>query len=94
MRIRPFFRWFDLWIGAYVDLEKRAVYVCPVPMLGLKIELSLKPPRPFVAGDRAIWTETDEEVSIERVDEFGRVWVRFDGSDQRGWLDVRELRHG
>lgn len=39
MRIKPFFRWFDMWIGAYVDVPNRALYVCPVPMLGVKISL-------------------------------------------------------
>jgi hypothetical protein len=36
-RIKPFFRWYDLWIGAYVDTEHGYIYVCPVPMLGLRI---------------------------------------------------------
>lgn len=42
MKITPFFRWFDLWIGAYVDTKNRALYVCPVPMLGVKVELAPK----------------------------------------------------
>lgn len=33
----PFFRWFDLWIGAYIDVENRAIYICPLPMVGVKI---------------------------------------------------------
>jgi hypothetical protein len=37
MTIRPFFRWFDLWIGAYFDRQNRALYVCPLPMIGVKI---------------------------------------------------------
>lgn len=39
MKVVPFFRWFDLWVGVFIDLEKKAVYVCPVPMLGVKIQL-------------------------------------------------------
>ena len=35
--IRPFFRWYDLWVGAYIDRPNRTVYVCPLPMVGLKI---------------------------------------------------------
>lgn len=39
MKITPFFRWYDLWIGAYWDRKARVLYVCPVPMFGVKIEL-------------------------------------------------------
>lgn len=93
MKVTPFFRWFDLWIGAYVDVDKRTLYVCPLPTIGLKIELTRKPPRPFLAGDRVTWTETDEDVTVDRVAPNGVVWVRFDDSDQQGWIDARELRH-
>ena len=24
-------KWFDLWVGAYVDVDRRRVYVCPIP---------------------------------------------------------------
>jgi hypothetical protein len=37
MRLKLFFRWYDLWVGAYVDMKGQAVYICPVPMLGVKI---------------------------------------------------------
>lgn len=35
----PFFRWYDCWIGVYVDVNmgKRAIYVCPIPMFGINI---------------------------------------------------------
>jgi hypothetical protein len=39
MSIRPFFRWFDLWIGLYVDTQARAIYICPVPCFGVRIAL-------------------------------------------------------
>jgi len=38
MKVTAFFRWYDLWIGAYVDMANRTLYVCPVPMFGLKIQ--------------------------------------------------------
>lgn len=38
MRIQPFFRWYDLWIGAYWDRHDRTLYVCLLPMLGVRIE--------------------------------------------------------
>jgi hypothetical protein len=87
--VTPFFRWFDLWIGAYVDVPNRTLYVCPVPMLGLKIKLS---ERPFRPGDRVIWVETDERFTVKRV-EGGAIWGRFDDSDQEGWVPATELRH-
>lgn len=39
LRAKPFFRWFDFWIGAYVDVEQAAVYVCFLPMVGIKFWL-------------------------------------------------------
>lgn len=35
--ISPLFRWYDLWIGGYIDLKNRSIYILPVPMLGVKI---------------------------------------------------------
>lgn len=32
-----FFRWYDLWVGAYVDVPNRTVYICPLPMFGVKV---------------------------------------------------------
>lgn len=37
MQIDLFFRWYDLWIGAYVDTQQRAVYICPVPCCGVRV---------------------------------------------------------
>ncbi len=27
------FAWYDLWVGAYIDRERRRLYVCPLPCL-------------------------------------------------------------
>lgn len=35
---KPIFRWYDFWVGIYVDRPGRALYVFPVPMFGLKIQ--------------------------------------------------------
>ena len=40
MIIKPFYRWFDLWIGAFVDVPKRRVYFC---FLGLGIMVQCDP---------------------------------------------------
>jgi hypothetical protein len=37
MKIKLFFRWYDLWIGAYIDKKNRAIYIIPIPTLGIKI---------------------------------------------------------
>lgn len=39
MRASLRFAWFDLWVGAYVDRERRRVYVCPLPCVLVTIEL-------------------------------------------------------
>jgi len=35
--VKPFFRWYDLWIGAYWDRRSRVLYVCPLPMIGVAV---------------------------------------------------------
>ena len=37
MHVTVFFRWYDLWIGLFVDRKGKAVYICPVPMFGIKV---------------------------------------------------------
>lgn len=35
-----FFRWYDLWIGAYWDRQRTTLYFCPLPMIGLKLQIT------------------------------------------------------
>jgi len=51
VRIQPIFRWFDLWIGLYIDREKRTVYLFPVPMFGFKITSCAKGAENTRAGE-------------------------------------------
>ena len=37
MKASVFFRWYDLWVGAYWDRSSRTLYVCPLPTVGLKV---------------------------------------------------------
>ena len=36
-RLSAFFRWYDLWVGAYIDVKNSALYICPIPTICLKI---------------------------------------------------------
>ena len=35
-RVMVLFAWYDLWVGVFIGED--AVYVCPVPMLAVRIE--------------------------------------------------------
>lgn len=39
MKIKPIFRWYDIWIGLFIDTKKKHIYFFPIPCLGFKIEL-------------------------------------------------------
>ena len=39
MKIQPIFRWFDLWVGVFIDRPKRRVYVFPVPCFGIVVSI-------------------------------------------------------
>jgi hypothetical protein len=39
VKVVPYFRWYDLWIGVYVDAKSRHVYVQPFFMIGVRLEL-------------------------------------------------------
>lgn len=35
--VKPYFRWFDIWIGAYWDRKTRMLYLGYFPMLGIRV---------------------------------------------------------
>ena len=37
MKIKLFFRWYDLWVGIYIDKKGKSVYIIPFPTIGIKI---------------------------------------------------------
>ena len=57
MRIKITWKWFDLWIGVYIDRDSKAVYICLVPTIVIKI---WRKPIEFIAkGMEETWV--DEE---------------------------------
>ncbi len=43
MTLLPFglvFAWYDFWIGAYYDREKRVLYLLPLPCIGFWVKLA------------------------------------------------------
>lgn len=38
MRVRLFFAWWDLWVGAYWDRRARTLYLSPLPMIGIVLD--------------------------------------------------------
>ena len=37
LKLSLFFAWYDFWIGAFYDRQKRILYICPLPMIVVKI---------------------------------------------------------
>ncbi len=37
MKVRVYWAWYDLWIGAYWDRRGRTLYLCPLPTLVIRI---------------------------------------------------------
>lgn len=37
--LRPSFKWFDLWVGAYLDVGAGTLYVAPLPCLIFTVQL-------------------------------------------------------
>lgn len=49
MKLRLFFAWYDIWVGAYWSSAKRTLYICLLPMVVLSISFPPKP-RKLVIG--------------------------------------------
>lgn len=38
LRIRPVCRWFDIWVGVYVDTNRKRLYILPLPCIGVYVQ--------------------------------------------------------
>lgn len=38
-RVVPMFAWYDFWVGLFYDKAKRRLYIFPVPMFGIMVQL-------------------------------------------------------
>lgn len=38
MKLSLHFLWYDIWVGAYVDRKNSVLYICPLPMILIKLE--------------------------------------------------------
>lgn len=67
MKIKPTFKWFDLWVGFFYDKNKRRLYFFPLPMFGIYLDFPTKtikeknhwtifPPK-RLRGTRLDWSE-------------------------------------
>lgn len=39
MKIRVIWKWYDIWVGLFIDKPKKKVYIFLLPTLGIVIEL-------------------------------------------------------
>ncbi len=39
--VKIIFAWYDLWIGAFFDRQKKKLYILPFPMIGVVIQLPM-----------------------------------------------------
>ncbi len=37
IRIKVFFKWYDMRVGVYCDTENKILYICPIPMVAITI---------------------------------------------------------
>lgn len=36
-RVQLAFKWYDIWVGVYVDKDRRIAYICPLPMVCISV---------------------------------------------------------
>jgi len=41
LSVRLIFAWYDFWVGVFFDRDNRRIYLFPIPMVGLMIQLPI-----------------------------------------------------
>lgn len=36
------FKWYDIWVGGFIDVKDKAVYICLIPMFPVKVYVRLE----------------------------------------------------
>lgn len=79
--IRPFFKWFDLWIGLYIDTKNKSAYLCFLT-LGIKVSW---------------WVETNNERSFndgwKQSIEYFEQLVKLDKNVEEAIEDTKSIIH-
>lgn len=79
IKVRPFFKWFDLWIGVYIDTTSKAAYICFLT-LGIKVQW---------------WIETNEDRSFndgwKQAIEYFEALQKMDNNYQQNLRDTKAL---
>jgi hypothetical protein len=70
-KVNLFFAWYDFWIGWFYDKNKNVLYICPLPMVVLKLDFGIR----FMGIDYS--NGIDKTVSVEgRMSEDGNIYVQ------------------
>ena len=70
MRIKFMFAWYDFWIGLFWDAGKRALYVFPIPMFGIRVNIWGR--RCWVIRKRGLFYRPNDQGYTDRIEEAGR----------------------
>lgn len=70
MRIKFIFAWYDFWVGAFWDAKKRALYIFPIPMFGVRIRIWGR--HCYVLRKRGLFYRPGAHGYTDRIEEAGR----------------------
>lgn len=83
MKVNCKFAWYDIWIGAFWDRNKRILHICPLPMLLISITFEIY----FWYGDDLL---TFSELSKETYKDTGHTpWYEY--ADKHWKADIKQV---